>query len=156
MANLAYCRQLEVVELMGTATGDGTIRALTGMPRLRHIQAGSLITDDGVRHFHEFPVFKTWQGGEASIALTSPEAGPNFLWLNLRSPLTNRGLAHLEGLDGLFALSLFGISGMPAFEDKDFLRGPVQVELWRPGEGRRGGPAADRRRRKQQQCLHHP
>ncbi len=119
MVNLAHCRQLEVVELMGTATGDGTIRALTGMPRLRHVQAGSLITDDGVRHFHEFPVFKTWQGGEARIALTSPEAGPNFLWLNLRSPLTDRGLAHLEGLDGLFAVSLFGISGMPAFEDKD-------------------------------------
>jgi ankyrin repeat protein len=118
LANLGPCAHLERVDLMGTATGDGVIRTLTGKPRLGHFLVGSLVTDAGLALFREFPVYRNWRGGEVSQAITSPEAGPSFLWLNLRSPVTDRGLAHLSGLDGLFALSLFGIPGMPSFEDE--------------------------------------
>jgi hypothetical protein len=50
------------------------------------------------------PVFKTWQGGNETMALLSYDAGPNYLML--RGPITDRGLLHLRGLDGLFALNL--------------------------------------------------
>jgi hypothetical protein len=103
---------------MGTATGDGVIQALTGKSRLRHFQAGTLVTDAGLALLHEFPAYRNWQGGEVGQEITSLDAGPNSLWLNLRSPLTDRGLAHLSGLEGLFALSLFGSAGTPSFEDE--------------------------------------
>jgi hypothetical protein len=117
VANLAHCHHLERVELMGTRTGDGAIKALTGKPKLRHFQAGSDVTDDGLALFHEFPVFKTWQGGEVALSLMEFAAEPNYLWLNLKAPFTNRGLANLTGLDGLFALNLFGSTGMGPFDD---------------------------------------
>ena len=93
---------------MGTATGDGAIAALTGKPRLHFFQVGDLVTDAGLARFHEFPMFKNWQGGEVRYSLLSPNADPTFLWLNLKAPFTDAGLARLAGLDGLFALSLFG------------------------------------------------
>ena len=54
---------------------------------------------------HEFPVFKTWRGGDLKYSLTSPDAEPNHLLLD--GPFTDSGLASLAGLDGLFGLSLF-------------------------------------------------
>src|SRR6266849_4187320 len=108
IANLAESSLLERVSLMGTATGDGAIAALTGKPHLRFFQAGDLVTDLGLTRFHEFPMFKNWHGGEIRYSLLSPDADPTFLWLNLRAPFTDSGLARLAGLDGLFALSLFG------------------------------------------------
>ncbi|HWO02275.1 MAG TPA: ankyrin repeat domain-containing protein, partial [Blastocatellia bacterium] len=121
VANLARCPNLEQVDLMGTMTGDGAIRALTGKPRLRRFQAGSEVTDEGLALFHEFPVFKTWQGGEASLSLMEFAAEPNYLWLNLKAPFTNKGLANLAGLDGLFALNLFGTTGVGPFDDSHSL-----------------------------------
>jgi len=96
--------RLERVDLMGTPTGDGAIKALTGKRHLRHLMSGAGVTDEGILFFHDFPVFKTWQGGEVSMGLTSYEAGPNYL--ALRGTFTDGGLAGLEGLDGLFALNL--------------------------------------------------
>lgn len=108
IANLAQCHHLEHVDLMNTATGDGAIRALTGKPRLRYFKGGNLVTDAGVALVHEFPMFKTWQGGEVHMELMSPDARPNFLWLFLKAPFLNTGLRKLAGLDGLFGLSLHG------------------------------------------------
>jgi RNA polymerase sigma factor (sigma-70 family) len=108
LASLEYCPDLERVNLMGTNTGDGAVRVLTGKPRLRQLFAGNCITDAGLALLHDFPIFKTWRGGRPAMSLMSFAANPNYLWLNLNSPLTDRGLANLEGLDGLFALNLFG------------------------------------------------
>lgn len=95
---------LERINLMGTQTGDAAIKALTGKRHLRHVLTGAGVTDAGISFFHDFPVFKTWQGGEPSMGLTDYEAGPNYL--GLRGTFTNRGFAGLAGLDGLFALNV--------------------------------------------------
>ena len=105
IAHLAGCEQLESVDLMGTQTGDGAIYALVGKRRLRRFKTGRQVTDAGLKLLHQFPVFKTWQGGEMSYALLSADAEPNHLLLD--GPFTNQGLAALAGLDGLFALSFF-------------------------------------------------
>jgi hypothetical protein len=105
MANLAFCDCLESVDLLGTQTGDGVINALTGKRKLRRFKTGRLVTDAGLPLLHQFPVFKTWQGGDISYSLMSADAEPNHLLLD--GPFTNNGLASIAGLDGLFALSFF-------------------------------------------------
>lgn len=104
LANLACCQHLECVNLMGTRTGDGAIRALIGNPLVRQLYSGNEVTDAGLALLHDFPVFKTWQGGETLMALMAFGAQPNCLLL--RGSFTDRGLAGLVGLDGLFALNL--------------------------------------------------
>jgi len=104
IANLSPCEKLQRVDLGGTYTGDGAIRALAGKGALRHFRSGNAVTDAGLAILHEFPVFNRWHGGEPTMGLTSYDAGPNYLML--RGPFTDRGLAKLEGLDGLFALNL--------------------------------------------------
>jgi hypothetical protein len=103
-AHLAECAQLKAVNLMGTNTGDGAVRALTGKERLHDFRSGNGVTDDGLAILHEFPVFKRWQGEEAEMGLLRFDARPNFLIL--RGPFTNKGFEQLVGLDGLFALNL--------------------------------------------------
>ena len=103
-AHLARCEGLQHVDLSATSTGDGAIQALTGKPMLRHFRSGGAVTDAGVPLLHQFPVFKTWHGGEITLALLSPNAEPNML--ALRGSFTDRGLASLAGLDGLFALNV--------------------------------------------------
>jgi hypothetical protein len=119
LAALGSCMKLERVNLMGTPTGDGIVRALAGKPNLDEFYAGNEITDDGLALLHEFPMFKTWQGGEAALSLMSGYSRPNFLWLNLKAPFTDAGIARLTGLDGLFALSLFGSRNPGAFDASD-------------------------------------
>ncbi len=102
--HLRGCEALRDVNLSWTATGDGALRALAGKPHLRTFRSGNSVTDDGVALLHEWPVFKTWQGGPEHIALLDPTPSPNLLWL--RGPFTDRGIDHLRGLDGLFALNL--------------------------------------------------
>jgi hypothetical protein len=104
VAQLSGCEALERVNLSGTRTGDGAIRALAGKERLRHFASGSAVTDAGLALLHELPVFKTWQGGASKMALLSYDAEPNHLLL--RGALTDRGIASLKGLDGLFGLDL--------------------------------------------------
>src|SRR4030095_15937698 len=58
-ANLRFCDRLERVDLMGTLTGDGAIAALQGKPRLRSFNTGRLVTDDGLRLLHQFPLLTT-------------------------------------------------------------------------------------------------
>ncbi|MBI4421446.1 MAG: hypothetical protein HY560_11535 [Gemmatimonadetes bacterium] len=105
VANLTFCDHLERVGLMGTATGDGAIDALTGKRKLRHFQTGRRVSDAGLPLLHQFPVFKAWQGGEIKYDLMRFDAEPNGLLLD--GPFSNRGLASLAGLDGLFGLNFF-------------------------------------------------
>lgn len=128
VANLKYCDHLESVDLLGTQTGDGAINALTHKPKLRRFKTGSQVTDAGLLRLHEFPVFKTWQGGEMKYSLMSPDAEPNHLLID--GPVTNQGLRTLAGLDGLFGLSLFwhvsaltpdGLSSLAGLSNLGFL-----------------------------------
>ena len=104
-ANLIFCDHLESVNLMGTCAGDGAIKALTGKRNLRRFKTGRLVTDAGLPLLQQFPVFKTWQGGEIKYGLMSFAAEPTDLLLD--GPFTGKGLASLAGLDGLFGLSFF-------------------------------------------------
>ncbi|MBI3209667.1 MAG: hypothetical protein HYZ37_12315 [Candidatus Solibacter usitatus] len=105
VANLASCDHLESVNLLGTPTGDGAIEALAGKRNLRNFRTGKEVTDAGLTSLHLFPTFKTWQGGELTYSLMSPDAGPTHLLID--GPFTNTGLAGLAGLDGLFGLTFF-------------------------------------------------
>jgi len=113
---LNLCDSLETVNLMGTATGDPSIKALAGKERLRTLFAGTNLSDSGLAALHDFPTYKAWRGGEAAMSLLSFQSHPNYLWLNLKSPLTDKGLANLAGLDGLWALNLFGSCGAGPFD----------------------------------------
>ncbi len=104
LAHLAHCHQLERVELLGTPTGDGVLKALAGKARLRHLKTGNEVTNAGLALLHEFPVFKSWRGGEVSMSLLGFEAEPSYLLA--RGSFTDDGLTSLVGLDGLFALNL--------------------------------------------------
>jgi hypothetical protein len=90
--NLGACDQLESVNLMGTFTGDGAIRALAGNTRLRHFQTGRNVSDHGIPLLHELPSFKT-QGEETHLMLDGV--------------FTDAGVSRLVGLEGLFSLSFF-------------------------------------------------
>ncbi len=105
MANLAFCRHLEIVNLLGTPSGDGAIEALCGKTQLRRFRTGRNVTDVGLGLLHEFPMFKSWHGGEIKYELMSPDAEPNHLLID--GPFTDAGLAKLAGLDGLFGLTFF-------------------------------------------------
>ena len=59
VAHLAACPHLEEVNVMGTATGDGTIAALVGKPHLTRVNTGRLVTDAGVPLLRQFPGFTT-------------------------------------------------------------------------------------------------
>ena len=103
-ANLAYCDELRRVELQWTRTGEGAIRALTGKSHLSHLSTGHLMTDPDIALLREIPMFRKWHGNQPSMALMSYRCGPNYLCL--RGSFTDRGVAHLRGLDGLFGLNL--------------------------------------------------
>jgi hypothetical protein len=79
-AHLARCRLLSRVDLAWTPSGDGAIRALAGQERLTHLRAGDLVTDAGLAALHDYPVFKSWQGGRRS-SVSIRRCGPNMLML---------------------------------------------------------------------------
>jgi Leucine Rich Repeat (LRR) protein len=103
ISHLRHCEQLEEVDLLGTHTGDGAIAALTGKPKLRKFKTGRSVTDEGLSLLHQFPAFKTWDGGEVKYGLMSFGADPTNLLID--GPFTR--VAALSGLDGLFGLSFF-------------------------------------------------
>jgi hypothetical protein len=105
-AHLSACHALASVALMGTRTGDGAIGSLAGKPQLRVFKAGREFTERGMARLHEFPAFKTWQGGELRYALMDFEAGPTYLLLHPSKPFGTKALETLVGLDGLFALNI--------------------------------------------------
>ncbi|MDX2152610.1 MAG: hypothetical protein SFV54_17855 [Bryobacteraceae bacterium] len=101
---LRFSDSIERVELLGSTTGDAAILALAGKPNLRHLRSGNQVTDAGLALLHEIPAFKTWRGLEPKFALMEFDAEPTYLLL--RGQITDRGLSHLRGLDGLFALNV--------------------------------------------------
>ncbi len=105
IANLAFCENLESVNLLGTPTGDGSLRALAGKARLTHLKTGKLVTDAGLLMLHQFPAFQAWRGGDARYGLMSFDSEPTHLLID--GSFTNAGLASLAGLDGIFGLSFF-------------------------------------------------
>jgi hypothetical protein len=105
VANLARCERLESVNLLGTPTGDGALRALAGKAGLRNLKTGRQVTDAGLQLLRQFPSFKTWQGVQPHFGLMSFEAEPIHLLID--GPFTNAGLASLNGLEGLLGLSFF-------------------------------------------------
>jgi hypothetical protein len=104
MDALRGCERLRAVDLGGTRVGDAAVRALAGKLHLGTFSSGHDLTDAGLAAFHEWPLLKTWHGGAETMALLSYQAGPTYL--NLRGRFTDRGLARLRGLDGLFALNI--------------------------------------------------
>ena len=105
IANLSACDRLEHVNLMGTPTGDGALRALAGKPSLAQVSTGRAVTDAGLPLLHEFPVFRERFEGEPQYNLMSFSAEPNHLLLD--GPFTDRGLRALSGLQGLVGVNLF-------------------------------------------------
>jgi hypothetical protein len=95
-ANLGSCERLERVNLMGSPTGDGAIAALQHKPALHDFSSGKLVTDAGLRMLHNFPTLRTRHGGK--------DDGAHLL---IDGPFTDKGLASLAGLDGVFELDLF-------------------------------------------------
>jgi hypothetical protein len=102
--SLAACDQLRALDLSGTRTGDGAIRALAGKSRLRELRTGDAVTDAGLPLLHDIPAFARWLGEEARLELLELGTRPTFLVL--RGGFTDPALAHLAGLEGLFALDL--------------------------------------------------
>jgi|SRR3984957_6231358 len=105
LRHLAYCDQVQDVNLMGTFSGNGAIQALAGKPHLRRLSTGKQVTDEGLGMLHQIPVFKEWHGGEIQLDLMDFQAKPNQLLID--GPFTDKGLASLAGLDGVFSLILF-------------------------------------------------
>jgi hypothetical protein len=105
VAHLAHCDRLESVNLLGTRTGDGALRALAGKAGLRDLKTGRLVTDAGLRLLREFPVFRTRPAVEPRFGLMSFEAEPVHLLID--GPFSDAGLGSLTGLDGLLGLSFF-------------------------------------------------
>ena len=103
--NLRFCDRLEVVNLMGSPTGDGAIRALAGKPLLRRFSTGRLVTDEGLPLLHAFPRLKTWHGPPVDSLGKQDEDVVGHLLID--GPFTNRGLASLGGLEGVADLDLF-------------------------------------------------
>ena len=58
-----------------------------------HFMSGNGVTDAGLAMLHELPVFKSWHGGETTMALLSYNAAPNQLVL--RGPFTDGGMQRL-------------------------------------------------------------
>ncbi|MGC4045969.1 MAG: hypothetical protein QM758_19425 [Armatimonas sp.] len=94
MAAISSCKHLERVNLMGTYTGDGTVRALAGHANLHNLIVGRSLTDVGLLLLHDLPQFRQAHAG------IQPE-------LLLDGPVTNTGLHALAGLDGLYQLGFF-------------------------------------------------
>jgi hypothetical protein len=95
---------LRKLNLMWTRVGDGAIVALAGKEHFTSLTSGQGVTDAGLAALREIPVFAEWRCGVEEMGLTSYEAGPNYL--NLRGRFTDRGMAELRMLQGLYALNI--------------------------------------------------
>src|SRR5581483_6477097 len=104
IGHVRECHKLERINLMGTSTGDGALRALSGKPSLMHFQSGNGMTDAGVRLLHEIPSFVEWRGVEPRLGLLGYL--PDATHVSMRGSITDRGMESLVGLDGLFGLNI--------------------------------------------------
>ena len=104
-ANLRFCDQIEIVNLMGTATGDETVAALRGKPKLRYLNTGRLVTDAGLALLRDFPMFTMPRRSDIDFAVMGEIEGAVHLLLD--GPFTDRGVAGLRWLDGVEELGFF-------------------------------------------------
>jgi hypothetical protein len=132
VANLRFCDQLERVNLMGSPTGDGAIEALQGKPSLSVSAPAGFVTDAGLPLLHNFPMLKTWHGGEV---LSDPKDMPQAGRLLVDGPFTNNGLAGLVGLEGVAELDLFWhVTGMTSAGFAHLAELPNLLSLGADGE----------------------
>jgi RNA polymerase sigma factor (sigma-70 family) len=117
MEHLRDAVELERLNVMGTPTGDGTIAALRGKPELRELFLGNAVSDSGLAALSEIPLFQGWREQQWDMSLLSPQVRGTFLWLNLASPVSDRGLDSMRALQGLLGISLFGGRAGP-FDDR--------------------------------------
>ena len=131
LAHLVACDRLERVDLMGTASGDGALAALRGKQCLRHLSTGRQVTDAGLGVLHDIPWLRRWHGAEPEYDLMTFAPEPSSLLLD--GPITDRGVASLVGLDGLFGLGFFqhataftaeGLASLGALPNLGFLGCP--------------------------------
>jgi hypothetical protein len=121
LENLRFCDHLESVDLLGCNVGDGAIATLVGKKNHRRFKTGKNVSDEGLKLLHDFPAFKSWQGGEPKYDLMSFGAEPTNLLID--GPFTGNGIAGLQGLDGVFALSFFWHTSRLKGDDLQFLAG---------------------------------
>ena len=93
VANLRHCDRLELVNLMGSPTGNGALEALQGKPYLRDLSTGRLTTEAGLNFLPHIPLLRNFAGEGARLVLDGP--------------LSNEGLANLARLEGIAELDLF-------------------------------------------------
>jgi hypothetical protein len=103
--HLTACDLLESVNVTGSLAGDGLIRALAGKTALRFLDTGRTVTDAAIPDLQRVPAFKMWLGGEIHVGLMGASKLPNRLMID--GDFTDTGLAALDGLDGVAALSFF-------------------------------------------------
>ncbi len=104
-AHLAACESIETVNVMGTVSGDGLIRALAGKAALRFLDTGRLVTDAGLPALSDIPVFRRWLGGDVVTGLMGAARLPNRLMID--GAFTDAGIGALTALEGVAALSFF-------------------------------------------------
>ena len=104
-ANLAICEHIVTVHVLGSAAGDGLIRALAGKSGLRFLDTGYGVTDAGLAALRDIPVFARWLGGEIRTGMMGAREVPNQLTID--GNFTDGGIVALAGLDGVAALSFF-------------------------------------------------
>ena len=111
IAHLAEHGGLQAVTLFGTNSGDGALRALSRKPDLDYLWVGNRTTDAGLVLLHEFPGFTEWRSQTPRIDILDDSTGVAALKIDVRGPITDRGLDNLAGLDGLAYVRL--MSSMP-------------------------------------------
>jgi hypothetical protein len=57
-AHLEACEEIETVNVMGSPSGDGLIRAMAGKTTLRFLNTGRGVTDAGIPALHAIPAKK--------------------------------------------------------------------------------------------------
>ena len=93
LSHLAACDDIEDVDLMGTFSGDATLRALAGKRSLRRLKTGRSVTDAGISALYDIPAFASSADQDTDLLLDGP--------------FTNEGLQAVTGLDGVKSLGFF-------------------------------------------------
>lgn len=142
MANLRFCRRLEEVNLMGSPTGDGAIEALRGMPHLRRLSTGRLLTDAGIACLRSLPALKEAGGEGARLLIDGPFSDDaltmvaelegvvelDLFWHVDR--ISGDGFKHLRQMTNLRALGCDGrLSGDTAFEHIGMMPGLKKLRI---------------------------
>lgn len=115
VAHLAGCTWLRSVNLMGTPTGDGALRALAGKPELCHLDAGTRVTAAGLEALRDFPLFSNELPDGLRQDARAKDAEPTHLSLHPKA-FVNGGLDALTMLPGIFSLRFFTHDRVPPVE----------------------------------------